>query len=149
MSLSNPTPFGGVAFRVHGTPAPQGSKRGFVINGRAIITDANPAPLKTWRDDVKHAALDAMNGAQPLAGPLELLVTFVLVKQKSVKRSWPHVRPDLDKLLRSCGDALTSAGVYGDDSQLVKITAQKVYAIQPGAEVIVRVVPDDVEAVAA
>jgi Holliday junction resolvase RusA-like endonuclease len=39
--------------------------------------------------------------------------------------------------------------VYGDDSQLVKITAQKVYGIQPGAEVIVRVVPDDVEAVAA
>ena len=149
MSLSNPVPFGGVAFRVHGTPAPQGSKRGFVINGRAIITDANPAPLKTWRDDVKHAALDAMNGAAPLAGPLELLVTFVLVKPKSVKRTWPHVRPDLDKLLRSAGDALTSAGVYGDDSQLVKITAQKVYGIQPGAEVIVRVVPDDVEAVAA
>jgi Holliday junction resolvase RusA-like endonuclease len=147
--LSSPTPFAGVAFRVHGTPAPQGSKRGFVIGGRAIITDANPAPLKTWRDDVKHAALDAMNGAQPLAGPLELLVTFVLVKPKSVKRGWPHVRPDLDKLLRSAGDALTSAGVYGDDSQIVRITAQKVYGLRPGAEIIVRVVADDVEEMAA
>jgi Holliday junction resolvase RusA-like endonuclease len=147
--MSNPTPFGGVAFRVHGTPAPQGSKKGFVINGRAIIADANPAPLKTWREDVKHAALDAMNGAAPLDGPLELLVTFVLPKPKSVKRTWPHVRPDLDKLLRSAGDALTSAGVYGDDSQLVKITAQKVYGIHPGAEVIVRLVADDAEAVAA
>jgi len=149
MSLSSPTPFGGVAFRVHGTPAPQGSKRAFITNGRAIVTDVNPTALRTWREDVKHAALDAMNGAAPLAGPLELLVTFVLPKPKSVKRVWPHVRPDLDKLLRSCGDALTSAGVYGDDSQLVKITAQKVYGIYPGAEVIVRVVADDVEAVAA
>lgn len=149
MSLSNPTPFGGVAFRVHGTPAPQGSKRAFITNGRAIVTDVNPAQLKTWREDVKHAALDAMNGRLPLVGPLELLVTFVLAKPKSVKRVWPHVRPDLDKLLRSAGDALTSAGVYGDDSQLVKITAQKVYGIYPGAEVIVRVVEDDAEQVAA
>ncbi len=149
MSLSNPIPFGGVAFRVHGTPAPQGSKRAFITNGRAIVTDVNPTTLRTWRDDVKHAALDAMNGHPPMSGPLELLVTFVLVKPVSVKRVWPHVRPDLDKLLRSTGDALTSAAVYGDDSQLVKITAQKMYGIQPGAEVIVRVVVDDAEAVAA
>jgi Holliday junction resolvase RusA-like endonuclease len=149
MSLSSPTPFGGVAFRVHGTPAPQGSKRAFITNGRAIVTDVNPVQLKTWREDVKHAALDAMNGRLPFDGAVELLVTFVLVKPKSVKRSWPHVRPDADKLLRSVCDAMTAAGVYGDDSQIVKITAQKVYGIHPGAEVIVRVVPDDVEAVAA
>lgn len=149
MSPAGQTPFSGVAFRVHGTPAPQGSKKGFVVKGRAIITDANPAPLRTWRDDVKHAALDAMNGHPPMEGPLELLVTFVLVKPASVKRLWPHVRPDLDKLLRSTGDALTSAAVYGDDSQLVKITAQKVYGIHAGAEIIVRLVSDDAEKVAA
>jgi Holliday junction resolvase RusA-like endonuclease len=147
--LSSPTPFGGVAFRVHGTPAPQGSKRAFITNGRAVVTDVNAATLRTWREDVKHAALDAMNGHLPMLGPLELLVTFVLMKPASVKRLWPHVRPDLDKLLRSTGDALTSAGVYGDDSQIVKVTAQKVYGIHPGAEVIVRVVVDDVQAVAA
>jgi Holliday junction resolvase RusA-like endonuclease len=99
--------------------------------------------LKTWREDVKAAAVDAMNGRIPFEGPVELLVTFVLVKPKSVKRVWPFVRPDLDKLLRSTGDALTSAGVYGDDSQLVKITAQKLYGIHPGAEVLVRVVSDE------
>lgn len=142
-------PFTGVAFAVRGTPAPQGSKRGFVVNGRAIVTDTNPAPLKTWREDVKFAAVDAMNGARPLAGPVELLVTFILAKPKSVKRGWPFVRPDLDKLVRSTGDALTAAGVYGDDAQLVKITAQKVYGIYPGAEIIVRQVEDDRQVAAA
>ena len=133
-------PFTGVAFRVHGIPAPQGSKRGFVVKGRAIITDANPAGLRTWRDDVKHAALDAMGGHLPLDGAVEVVVTFTLQKPKSVKRDLPHVRPDLDKLVRSTFDALTSAGVYGDDSQVVTLTALKVYGIHPGAEVIVRTV---------
>lgn len=139
----------GVAFRVHGVPAPQGSKRAFVVGSRAVITDANPAPLKTWREDVKAAAVDAMNGRTPFEGPLELLVTFVLVKPKSVRRVWPSVRPDLDKLTRAVGDALTSAAVYIDDAQVVQLTAVKRYGVQPGAEVIVRMVADDDVAVAA
>lgn len=139
----------GVAFRVHGVPAPQGSKRAFVVGTRAVVTDVNPAPLKTWREDVKYAAVDAMNGHAPFEGPLELLVTFVLVKPKSVKRAWPFVRPDLDKLVRAVGDALTSAGVYTDDAQLVQITARKVYGVTTGAEIIVRMMSDDDVAVAA
>jgi Holliday junction resolvase RusA-like endonuclease len=38
------------------------------------------------------------------------------------------VRPDLDKLLRSTLDGLTDAGVWRDDSQVVSISAAKVYA---------------------
>lgn len=143
------TPFVGIAFAVKGTPAPQGSKRGFVVNGRAVITDANPAALKTWRDDVKSAAVDAMNGALPFSGPVELLVTFVLPRPKSVKRDLPHVRPDLDKLARSTCDALTAAGVYGDDAQIVDMHVRKVYGIVAGAQIIVRMVEGDAEAVAA
>jgi Holliday junction resolvase RusA-like endonuclease len=41
---------------------------------------------------------------------------------------WPGVRPDLDKLLRSTLDGLTDAGVWRDDSQVVSISAAKVYA---------------------
>lgn len=143
------TPFVGIAFAVKGTPAPQGSKRGFVVNGRAVITDANPAPLKTWRDDVKAAAVDAMNGAVPFSGPVELVVTFVLQRPKSVKRDLPYVRPDLDKLARSTCDALTAAGVYRDDAQIVDMRVRKVYGIVAGAQIIVRMVEGDAEAVAA
>jgi len=142
-------PFTGVAFRVQGTPAPQGSKRGFVVKGRAIVTDTNPAPLRTWREDVKHAATDAMNGAMPLDGPVQVLVTFVLLKPKTVKRDLPHVRPDIDKLARSTCDALTSAGVYGDDAQIVDLHVRKVYGIFPGAEITVRQYEDHREVAAA
>jgi Holliday junction resolvase RusA-like endonuclease len=141
--LSSPTPFSGVAFRVHGTPAPQGSKRAFITNGRAIVTDVNPTALRTWREDVKHAALDAMNGRQPFDGPVEVKVTFYLPKPKSVKRELPHVRPDIDKTTRSLLDALTSAGVFGDDAQVTDLHARKRYAEIPGAEVIVRLVVED------
>lgn len=141
--MYNHQPLQGVAFRVHGTPAPQGSKRGFVVNGRAVIADANPAGLKTWRDEVKSAALDAMNGALPFLGPVELLVTFTLVKPKSVKRNLPYVRPDLDKLVRATCDALTTAGVYKDDSQVVTIVTSKVYGILPGAAITVRELTDE------
>jgi Holliday junction resolvase RusA-like endonuclease len=147
--LSSPTPFGGVAFRVHGTPAPQGSKRAFITNGRAIITDANPVLLKTWREDVKHAALDAMNGRLPFDGAVEVKVTFYLPRPKSVKRALPNVRPDIDKTTRSLLDALTSAGVFRDDSQVTDLHARKRYAEIPGAEVIVRLVSDDFETVVA
>ena len=34
--------------------------------------------------------------------------------------------PDLDKLLRSTGDALTTSGLIADDARIVAITAEKV-----------------------
>ena len=144
--LSSPTPFGGVAFRVHGTPTPQGSKR-YVGNGQMI--ESAGAKLTTWREDVKHAALDAMNGRLPFDGPVEVKVTFYLPRPKSVKRALPSVRPDIDKTTRSLLDALTSAGVFRDDSQVTDLHARKRYAEIPGAEVIVRMISDDLEQVAA
>jgi hypothetical protein len=37
-------------------------------------------------------------------------------------------KPDLDKLIRGVGDSLKSAGVYVDDSQVVRWIAAKEYA---------------------
>ena len=43
--------------------------------------------------------------------------------------------PDLDKLLRSTFDAITTAGVWRDDAQVVVVSASKSYAdtFPPGA----------------
>lgn len=139
-------PFTGVAFTVRGTPAPQGSKRHV---GHGVMVESGGDKLRTWREDVKHAAVDAMNGALPFDGPLELLVTFVLPRPMSVKREYPHVRPDLSKLVRSTEDAMTAAGVYRDDAQIVDMHVRKVYGIYPGAEIIVRLFDGDPQAVAA
>ena len=41
---------------------------------------------------------------------------FYLPRPKTVKRQWPTVRPDADKLLRAVLDLMTKAGVYCDDA---------------------------------
>lgn len=129
------SPVDGIAFRVHGVPTPQGSKKHV---GRGIMVESGGEKLRTWREDVKHAALDAMNGHAPFEGALEVRVTFYLPKPKTVKRDLPHVRPDLDKLERSLLDAMGAAGVFGDDGQVTDVVKAKRYADVPGAEVIVR-----------
>lgn len=47
------------------------------------------------------------------------------------------VKPDVDKLISGTLDALKSAGVYLDDSQVVDVRGRKVYADNglPGADI--------------
>lgn len=133
-------PFTGVAFTVTGTPAPQGSKRAIVRGNRAVLVESS-AKVRPWRDAVRHEAADAMNGAQPFDGPLEVHITFRLPKGVSVKRDLPTTAPDLDKLVRSTFDGLTDGGVWRDDSLAVRIVASKVYGVTPGADITVRQIP--------
>lgn len=139
-----------LTIHVHGTPAPQGSKR-FVGNGVMIESSKR---VKPWREAVKHAALDALNGAPPIDGPVWLSADFYLPRPKGHYRTGrnahllrdsaparPASKPDLDKLLRSTCDALKDAGVYRDDSQIVRAIADKYYADPlsvPGAVITVR-----------
>lgn len=124
--------------RVHGIPAPQGSKR-HVGGGRMIESSKKVGP---WREAVKAAVLTA-TGRRPttLDGPVQVDITFILPRPKShlgtgrnagrVRDSAPAeptTKPDLDKLLRSTMDALTDVGVLRDDAQVVRIEAAKVYA---------------------
>lgn len=128
----------GVAFTVTGIPAPQGSKR-HVGNGIMIESSKK---VKPWREDVRAEALDAMNGTPSYAGAVEVKITFLLLRPKSAPKArvLPTVRPDLDKLARSTLDALKSAGVYADDSQVTDLIVCKRYGVTAGAEILVRLV---------
>ena len=127
-----------IQLRVIGDPAPQGSKRCF--NNRVV--DANPPKLKAWRKEVTSVATTYLHthGWEPFKGPVQLRVTFFMPRPKTVsiaRRPLPIVSPDLDKLVRSVGDSLTDAGIWGDDAQVVSIVCEKVYADdkEPGAEI--------------
>jgi Holliday junction resolvase RusA-like endonuclease len=48
---------------------------------------------------------------------------------------WVATKPDTDKLERSSYDALTTAGIWRDDSLAVKTSAEKRYDSLPGASV--------------
>ena len=129
-------------FFVAGDPTPQGSKRAFVVKGKPILTESAGDKLRTWRQDVRAAALEAMKAAQPedwrpFTGAVLVWLNFSMRPPKSLPKKvlWPIKRPDLDKLIRAVLDALGSAGVFKDDSQVVQLTASKRWPIHSGAGV--------------
>jgi Holliday junction resolvase RusA-like endonuclease len=90
------------------------------------------AKVKPWRQDVKHAALEALpDGWTLLDGPLVVSMLFTFARPKSHYRTgrWapllretapvrPSGVPDLSKLVRSTEDALTGV-VWVDDARVV------------------------------
>jgi Holliday junction resolvase RusA-like endonuclease len=125
-----------VSFSITGDPASQGSHA--IMNGR--IVQVNSKKHKAWRTAIVNEVITTLPADwEPIDGPCELIVMFYLPKPASVKRSAPSVAPDLDKLVRSVGDALAIAGVYTDDSRITRISARKLYAqgIEPGATITV------------
>ena len=117
---------------VEGTPVPQGSKTATVINGRAVMFEANKKH-KAWRDHVR-ATVGKLE--TPSTQPVRVELQFWFEKPKTVKRDHMSVKPDLDKLSRSVLDAITG-GILKDDSQVVILNARKEYGDKPG--VLIRV----------
>ena len=121
---------------VSGDPASQGSHS--VINGR--IVQVNSTKHKRWRNAVVFAALDLIDEDWvPIDEPVELSVIFYLPRPKTATREFPSVTPDLDKLIRAVGDSLTTAGIISDDSRIIAIDAQKLYADARGVGAVIRV----------
>lgn len=133
-----------ISFTVLGEPAPQGSK----TRAGTGMREANPATAP-WRSTVTAAASEAMVGRLPLVGHLELRAVFVFPRPVShwgtgrnleqLKSSAPAYRsskPDLDKLLRAIGDAMSGI-VYRDDAQIAVVRAEKHYGTPPCAHIVI------------
>lgn len=123
-------------FWVGGLAAPQGSKNPW--------GGESSKQLKPWRNDVKAAATAAMGSETPSFGPIDLVCHFVFQRPKAhygtggraeiLKESAPLFvvkQPDLDKLIRAIGDALTGV-VYRDDAQIASLHTTKSYGDRPG-----------------
>jgi crossover junction endodeoxyribonuclease RusA len=121
-----------IRFEVYGTPVPQGSMKAFMPKGRRFpIVTADNAKTKPWRQAIIDAVRrDGAPDPTPFDGPVALDVLFYLPRPKSAPKAIvrPAKKPDLDKLVRAVCDALTAAGVWRDDSQVVSVHAGKVFA---------------------
>jgi Holliday junction resolvase RusA-like endonuclease len=120
-----------LTFTTFGIAAPKGSAKAFYRPGmRHAVVTHDSARTKPWQHCVVAAARDALAGAPPLQGPVHVRVEFYMPRPKSAPKriTLPATRPDVDKLLRCVLDALTRAGVYGDDGQVVETTALKRFA---------------------
>lgn len=129
-----------VSVHVLGVPRPQGSLK-VLPNGGVKYGDR----VYEWRRLVTATVRHALDGER-LGGPLVLHVVFELPRPaghsgtgrnagqlRTSAPCWPTTAPDLDKLVRAIGDALTDAGVWADDAQVVEIRARKQYAAPGGA----------------
>lgn len=130
-----------IQFNVPGIPAPQGSKTAKLINGRCIMFEASPK-VKAWRERVKTAGEIATAEHGQQTEPVEVTLLFTMPKPKTVIRTWPSVKPDLDKLIRAVLDGLTKSGIYYDDAQVVAISATKVYGSETGCHITITGVND-------
>lgn len=130
-------------FTAFGTPRPQGSKRHV---GNGVMIEASD--VKPWRKAIANAVFEAwtLSGDErPFTEPVVVWATFYIPRPKSVKRFWPSVAPDLDKLQRGLGDALSiDSQALLDDALIVKWFATKVYADghEPGVSVGIRLYND-------
>ena len=117
-----------IELEILGDPAPQGSKR--IIYGR--IVEASSEKLKKWRRAIADACTEARTTQDYFfTDAVEVTAIFYLPRPKSVKpdkREYPTVPPDLDKLARGLLDGIgQSQMIWGDDSQVIKLSVQKHY----------------------
>lgn len=138
---------------IPGTPQQQGSKR--LTNGHMIETNRRLAP---WRADAIHAIQEAMastiyGGDWPLTEAVHVGAYFYFIRPKShygtgrnsevlkgTAPDWRPAPPDLDKLQRALGDALTQAGAIRDDALIVSWFASKRWCTgRPYPHTIVRI----------
>lgn len=142
---------------VYGLPAPQGSKRHV---GHGVMVESSKA-LAPWREDVKLAALRALEDHPDWDRAVSHIVGYFVFcfprpryhfrtgkNAHLLRDNAPHLvgkKPDLDKLLRSTGDALTAAGVWADDSRLAQAYTVKSYVgdtpgtlDRPGARIVLQ-----------
>lgn len=132
-----------VEFEVVGSPAAQGSKRHV---GNGVMVETSKA-LKPWRQAVADAGRDVAADVGQYDEPLHLEVCFRFPMPKSRRAAVRQLgiaskttAPDLDKLIRSTGDALTTSGLIRDDSIICSIHASKLEVIGwSGA--IIRLIP--------
>ncbi len=133
--------------RVIGKPQPAGSKRAFINRktGKPIVTDDNPR-AKPWQQEIASTVM-----GERFEGPVRLELTFYVRRPKGhfgtgsnsdrLKSSaprFPTTKPDATKLVRAVEDALTHAGLWRDDSQVVEQHVRKVYATTfEGVEIVV------------
>ena len=138
-----------IELHAFGVPSPQGSKTGYVVNGRAVLVEGRAAPArathKAWRESVRIAAVNylATNPRPQLDEPLKVHIDFRFAPTTDRYRTRHASKPDVDKLARTVLDSLTDSGLIRNDSQVWDLHVTKLYCRggeSPGA--IIRITPD-------
>lgn len=116
-------------------PAPRPRARAFMVKGKPIVSMYHPKEYTDWQKEAVGAINDALRGEDPphMEGPLTVGIIVSKTRPKTTKLSAP--KPDLDNFAKGVLDAMTKAGVWGDDSQVEFLAVKKQWADEPGVHI--------------
>jgi Holliday junction resolvase RusA-like endonuclease len=121
--------------RIDGIPKGQPRPRAFAVGGKAHVY--NPGTAENWKSQIALAFRDFAR--KPITGPVSLAVSFYMPRPKRLMRKKDPdgmmlhtAKPDIDNLLKAVMDALTTIGVWHDDTQVVSVSASKNYCEKDG-----------------
>ena len=133
-----------VVFTVEGPP--QGKGRPRFRRAGNFVTTYTDQKTKTYEATIKAWAQRAMGSARPLEGPVavDLLIKLPVPASYSKKRQklclegaeLPTKKPDIDNICKNLLDGMNGV-IYKDDIQVVRLTAEKIYSLNPCVEIYV------------
>lgn len=122
---------------IPGVPASKGSYR--ILHSKSGGGFLIPADKreKAWRQQIVEYVKKTGTRPYPPQTPVNVTLTFHLPRPKTVHRTYPSVKPDLDKLIRCVLDAITDSGLWADDGCVVELNARKIYDTNIGVDILI------------
>lgn len=130
-----------IRLTIEGEPVGKGRPR---VTTRGSFAHAyTPKKTKNYERQVMNAFLDKYNYSDQLSGPIEasIMSYFPIPKSTNKKNKALMIsnkifhtkKPDIDNIAKSVLDSLNGLA-YADDSQIVKLSGEKLYSDQPRVE---------------
>jgi Holliday junction resolvase RusA-like endonuclease len=121
-----------LAFSIPGEPGHSARMRAAVIHGHARVYQPKQNVIST--KIIQDYAMQAMNGARPLEGPIAIEIRAYYLypaswsgKQRERSGGWKTSRPDCDNIIKIIKDSL-NAICWRDDAQVVCEWIEKRYS---------------------
>lgn len=99
------------------TPRPR-----FVARGKFVST-YYPKPYVAYTDALRDMLSEQMEGNAAVEGPVSVAINITVERPKTTKLTAP--KPDVDNYAKGVLDAMTKAGIWNDDTQVVDLTVSK------------------------
>lgn len=134
-----------VHYHIEGTPVPKKRPRFSTRNG--FVQSYTDKGTRDYEDHVRQTSIAAMGTTEPLETPVGVYLYIRLPIPKSYSKKLteacleglekPIKKPDIDNLAKSLLDGMNGV-VFKDDSQIVSLHCTKVYASEPGVDIMVK-----------
>ena len=133
-----------ISFRVEGVPVAQPRHRAAFRGGFAKMYIPKSHAIHAWKNAISRIAFESIENQLEHAVKVDVLFVFKAPRKTEIG-NFKASKPDIDNLLKAVLDALTDAGMWNDDSQVVQVSAAKMFGATPYMEISITPVDFSVE----